>query len=61
MRHVVNHQVVLSQAPDGPLATWLDRFADAASRQGYTRSSNLSTDSVGRRFQPMARARRGSA
>ena len=39
MRHVINHQVVLSQAPDGPLATWLDRFADAASRQGYTRSS----------------------
>ena len=36
MRHVINHQVVLSQAPDGPLATWLDRFADAASRQGYT-------------------------
>ena len=39
MRHVINHQVVLSQAPEGPLATWLDRFADAASRQGYTRSS----------------------
>ena len=37
MRHVINHQVVLSQAPEGPLATWLDRFADAASRQGYTR------------------------
>ena len=39
MRHVINHQVVLSQAPEGPLATWLDKFADAASRQGYTRSS----------------------
>ena len=25
MRHVINHQVVLSQAPEtGPLATWLD-------------------------------------
>ena len=39
MRHVINHQVVPSQAPEGPLATWLDKFADAASRQGYTRSS----------------------
>ena len=39
MRHVISHQVVLSQAPEGPLATWLDRFADAASGQGYTRSS----------------------
>ena len=39
MRHVINHQVVLAQAPEGPLATWLDKFADAASRQGYTRSS----------------------
>ena len=45
MRHVINHQVVLSQAPEGPLATWLDRFADAASRQGYTRSS------IGRRIR----------
>ena len=45
MRHVINHQVVLSQAPEGPLATWLDGFADAASRQGYTRSS------IGRRIR----------
>lgn len=45
MRHLVNHQVVLSQAPEGPLATWLERFADAASRQGYTRSS------IGRRIR----------
>ena len=39
MKHVVNHQVVLSQAPEGPLATWLEGFADAASRQGYARWS----------------------
>ena len=39
MRHVINHQVVLSQAPEGPLAKWLEGFANAASRQGYTRSS----------------------
>ena len=45
MRHVINHQVVLSQAPEGPLAPWLDGFADAASRQGYTRSS------IGRRIR----------
>ena len=45
MSHVINHQVVLSQAPEGPLATWLEGFADAASRQGYTRSS------IGRRIR----------
>ena len=39
MRHVINHQVVLSQAPEGPLVVWLEGFADAASRQGYARSS----------------------
>ena len=39
MRHLVNHQVVLLQAPEGPLATRLEGFADAASRLGYTRSS----------------------
>ena len=39
MRHVINQQVVLSQAPEGPLANWLEGFADAASRQGYVRSS----------------------
>ena len=38
MRHVINQQVVLSQAPEGPLANWLEGFADAASRQGYVRS-----------------------
>ena len=45
MRHLVNHQVVLSQAPEGPLATWLEGFADAASRLGYARSS------IGRRIR----------
>ena len=45
MRHLVNHRVVLSQAPEGPLATWLEGFADAASRLGYTRSS------IGRRIR----------
>ena len=38
MTHVINQQVVLSQAPEGPLANWLEGFADAASRQGYSRS-----------------------
>ena len=45
MRHLVNHQVVLSQAPEGPLATWIEGFADAASRVGYARSS------IGRRIR----------
>ena len=45
MRHLVNHQVGLSQAPKGPLATWLEGFADAASRLGYARSS------IGRRIR----------
>ena len=45
MRYVVNQQVVLSQAPEGPLATWIEGFADAASRQGYARSS------IGRRIR----------
>ena len=39
MRYVINHQVVLSQVPEGPLATWLEGFAAAAGRQGYTRLS----------------------
>ena len=39
MRYVINQQVVLSQAPEGPLAKWLEAFANAASTQGYTRSS----------------------
>ena len=39
MKHVINHQVVLSQVPEGPLATWLEGFADAANRQGYGRWS----------------------
>ncbi|MCY4590858.1 MAG: site-specific integrase [Alphaproteobacteria bacterium] len=45
MRHVVNHQVVLSQAPEGPLAPWIEGYADAASRQGYALSS------IGRRIR----------
>ena len=45
MSHLVNYQVVLSQAPEGPLATWLEGFADAASRLGYARSS------IGRRIR----------
>ena len=44
MKHVINHQVVLSHVPEGPLAPWLKGFADAASRQGYARWS------IGRRI-----------
>ena len=45
MRHLVNHRVALAQAPEGPLATWLEGFADAAGRVGYARSS------IGRRIR----------
>ena len=39
MKHVVNHQVVLSHVPEGPLVPWLKGFADAVIRQGYARWS----------------------
>ena len=39
MKHVINHQVVLSQVPEGPLAPWLKGFAESLSSQGYARSS----------------------
>ena len=58
MRHVINHQVVLSQAPEGPLATWLDKFGGRGEQTGIHPFVDLSTDSAGSRFQPMARARR---
>ena len=45
MRHLVNHRLAPSQASEGPLATCLQGFADAASSQRYTRSS------IGRRIR----------
>ena len=39
MKHVINHQVVLSQAPEGPLVPWLEGFAGFLSGQGYARRS----------------------
>ena len=39
MKYVVNSEVVLSRAPEGPLADWLGRFASFASTKGYARSS----------------------
>ncbi len=44
MKHVIDHQVVLAQVPEGPLAPWLKGFADAVSDQGYARWS------IGRRI-----------
>ena len=44
MKHVINHQVVLAQVPEGPLVPWLKGFADAVSDQGYARWS------IGRRI-----------
>ena len=44
MKHVINHQIVLSQVPEGPLVPWLKGFADAASDRGYARYS------IGRRI-----------
>lgn len=35
MKCRINSQVVLSRAPEGPLVTYLDSFADSLSTQGY--------------------------
>ena len=39
MKCVINNEVVLSRAPDGPVATHIGAFARSQSTQGYTRSS----------------------
>ncbi len=39
MKHVINHQIVLSQVPEGPLVPWLKGFAEVLSNQGYARLS----------------------
>lgn len=39
MKYVINNLVVLSRAPEGPLATYIDSFASSLSAQGYARSS----------------------
>ncbi len=36
---VINEQVVLSRAPDGPLAAYIGAFAESLSGQGYARAS----------------------
>ena len=35
MKHVIDNQFVLSRAPEGPLAAWLDGFARFSSAKGY--------------------------
>ena len=39
MRYIINSQVVLSQAPDGPLVAHIGPFAQSQSVQGYARHS----------------------
>ena len=39
MKCVINNQVVLLRRPEGPLASYLDRFANAASTKGYAHRS----------------------
>ena len=39
MKCIINHQVVLSRAPDGPLAEHIRAFAQSRSAQGYARGS----------------------
>jgi integrase/recombinase XerD len=39
MKCVINHQVVLSRAPDGPLAAHIGAFAESRTGLGYARSS----------------------
>jgi len=35
MKYVINNQVVLSRAPEGPLAAHIESFAEFVSEQGY--------------------------
>jgi integrase/recombinase XerD len=39
VRYIINNQVVLSRAPDGPLVAHIGPFAQSQSRQGYARHS----------------------
>lgn len=39
MKYIINNQVVLSRAPDGPLAEHIGAFAQSRSSQGYARDS----------------------
>lgn len=39
MRYIINNQVVLSRAPDGPLVAHIGPFAQSQSVQGYARHS----------------------
>jgi hypothetical protein len=35
MKYIINNQVVLSQAPEGPLTAHIDSFTEFISAQGY--------------------------
>ena len=39
MKCIINKEVVLSRAPEGPLVAYLDSFAESANAQGYARYS----------------------
>ena len=39
MKYVINDQVVLSRAPDGPFATYIGAFAESRTALGYARGS----------------------
>ena len=39
MKHIINDQVVLSRAPEGPLAANIGAFAKSLSAQGYAPGS----------------------
>ena len=39
MRYIVDGQVVLLRAPDGPLAPYIKRFAASLREQGYAADS----------------------
>ena len=39
MKCIVNNQVVLSRPPEGPLARYIDLFAESVRKQGYARYS----------------------
>ena len=39
MKCIINNQVVLSRAPEGPLAAQIGSFAESVSKQGYSLAS----------------------
>ena len=55
MRFVINDQLVLSRAPDGPVAPYIGAFAKSQSAQGYAPYSIYPAGSARCVLQPLAK------